>query len=102
MRLPEAKAHIGGRFHPFRSGETFPSINSANGAILCEVELSLEPEVDAAVEAARAGLAVWSAMTSAERVRLLRARNDELAALEVLDTGKPIQEALAVDVHSGI
>jgi betaine-aldehyde dehydrogenase len=33
--------------------------------------------------------------------RLLRERNRELAELEVLDTGKPIQEAEAVDVASG-
>ena len=36
-----------------------------------------------------------------DAVRILRARNDELAALEVADTGKPIAEALAVDVASG-
>jgi betaine-aldehyde dehydrogenase len=34
-------------------------------------------------------------------VQLLRQRNDELAALEVADTGKPISEAIAVDVASG-
>ena len=31
----------------------------------------------------------------------MRERNDELAALEVLDTGKPLQEANCVDIHSG-
>ena len=47
-------------------------------------------------------------MTGAERGRvstapaaLLRERNRELARLEVRDTGKPIQEAEAVDVLSG-
>ena len=47
-------------------------------------------------------------MTGAARGRvlrraadLLRARREELARLEVLDTGKPIAEALAVDVDSG-
>jgi betaine-aldehyde dehydrogenase len=34
-------------------------------------------------------------------VNLLRARNDELAALETQDTGKPIQETRVVDVASG-
>ena len=33
--------------------------------------------------------------------RLLRERNDELAELEVLDTGKPLQEANCVDIVSG-
>ena len=47
-------------------------------------------------------------MSGAERGRilnraagLLRDNNEELARLEVLDTGKPIQEAIAVDVLSG-
>ncbi len=54
------------------------------------------------------GFAAWSAMTAIERSRILhkavailRERNDELAALEVADTGKPIQEAIAVDVTTG-
>jgi betaine-aldehyde dehydrogenase len=34
-------------------------------------------------------------------VAILRERNDELAALEVMDTGKPLQEANCVDIHSG-
>ena len=34
-------------------------------------------------------------------VALLRERNDELAEIEVLDTGKPWQEACVVDVESG-
>ena len=48
------------------------------------------------------------ALTGAERGRilqraaqLLRERNDELAQLETLNTGKPIQETRAVDVLSG-
>ncbi|WGF88734.1 betaine-aldehyde dehydrogenase [Marinivivus vitaminiproducens] len=108
MKLPEGRAYIGGRFVPAASSERFPTVNPATGDILCEVELSLGTEVDRAVEAASAGFAVWSAMTGTERarvlmeaVRILRARNRELAELEVMDTGKPIQEAVAVDVHSG-
>lgn len=33
--------------------------------------------------------------------QILRQRNDELAHLEVLDTGKPLQEANCVDIASG-
>ena len=65
-------------------------------------------DVDRAVASAGAGFAEWRAMTGAARgrilndaARLLRARNAELAALEVSDTGKPIAEAIAVDVLSG-
>src|SRR3546814_15953240 len=60
---------------------------------------------DLAVASAEEGFAVWSAMggTARGRVlheaqRILRARNRELAELEVLDCGKPIQEAEVVDV----
>jgi betaine-aldehyde dehydrogenase len=34
-------------------------------------------------------------------VALLREKNDQLAAIEVADTGKPWQEASVVDIHSG-
>ncbi len=54
------------------------------------------------------GFAIWSAMSPIERSRillkavaLLRERNSELAALEVTDTGKPLQEALEVDIATG-
>ncbi len=64
--------------------------------------------MDRAVAAAREGFAVWSATTGAERSRILlraaailRERNDDLARIEVRDTGKPIAEALTVDVASG-
>ncbi|MCR9141843.1 MAG: betaine-aldehyde dehydrogenase [bacterium] len=90
---------------PSRSFENF---NPATGEILGQVEISAAADVDRAVESAREGFAVWSAMSGADRgrillkaVAILRERNDELARLEVLDTGKPIAEALAVDVASG-
>src|SRR3546814_14616249 len=60
---------------------------------------SSDLDVDAAVASAEEGFAVWSAMGGTERgrvlheaQRILRARNRELAELEVLDCGKPIQE----------
>jgi betaine-aldehyde dehydrogenase len=90
------------------SGETFPVRNPATGSIIATVHQASAADVDRAVESAREGFAEWSALTGAERgrilnraVSLLRERNDELARLEVTDTGKPIAEALVVDVASG-
>ena len=90
------------------SGERFESINPATGHAFAAVYDAAQADVDAAVEAAQAGFLVWSAMTATERgrilrraVAILRSRNDELAALEVQDCGKPLQEALVVDVASG-
>ncbi len=90
------------------SGETFTTVNPATGETLATVAQAGAADVDRAVSSARAGFAIWSAMTGAERGRImlraaaiLRERNDELAHLEVLDTGKPIAEASVVDVISG-
>jgi betaine-aldehyde dehydrogenase len=100
--------YIGGGFVSAAGGETFITRNPASGETLAEVEIAGSAEVDAAVAAAREGQAKWAAMTGLERGRvlkraadLLRARNAELARLETLDTGKPIQEASVVDVVSG-
>jgi betaine-aldehyde dehydrogenase len=90
------------------SGERFESLNPATGQAYAVVHDASQSDVDAAVAAAHAGFLIWSAMTGTERGRILRraadilrSRNEELAALEVQDCGKPIQEALAVDVMSG-
>nr|WP_320134623.1 betaine-aldehyde dehydrogenase [uncultured Amphritea sp.] len=100
--------YINGRYQNATSGETFNSINPATGEVLAEVQQASLADVDLAVTAAQAGFKVWSAMSGAERgrilmkaVSLLRKRNDELALLEVLDTGKPLQEANCVDIATG-
>jgi betaine-aldehyde dehydrogenase len=105
---PMQRCFIGGAYRHAASGECFATINPATGGVLAQVEISGPAEIEAAVRAAQFGQAVWSSMTGAERGRtlrrvadLLRARNDELARLETLDTGKPIQETSVVDVISG-
>lgn len=102
------QSYIGGRFTASEAAETFENTNPATGEIISRVEIALEPEVDAALRSAEGGLKLWSAMSGAERgrilnkaARILRDCNNELARLEVQDTGKPIQEAEAVDVVSG-
>ncbi|CAA2140679.1 betaine-aldehyde dehydrogenase [Hyphomicrobium sp. ghe19] len=102
------QSYIGGRFTASKAAETFENTNPATGKLISRVEIALEPEVDAALRSAEEGLKLWSAISGAERgrilnkaARILRDRNNELARLEVQDTGKPIQEAEAVDVVSG-
>nr|WP_310200073.1 betaine-aldehyde dehydrogenase [Ancylobacter sp. 3268] len=91
-----------------RRASHFETVNPATGEMLAEIAIDGEAEIEAAVAAARQGQKAWSAMTGAERGRvlkrvadILRSRNDELARLETLDTGKPIQETSVVDVLSG-
>ncbi len=102
------RQYIGGRYVDGSSGETFPTINPATGRTLADVQQASADDVDAAVVSSRAAFEEWRELAGAARgrvlmdaVRLLRDRNDELAALEVADTGKPIAEAIAVDVASG-
>ncbi|MBB3359897.1 MULTISPECIES: betaine-aldehyde dehydrogenase [unclassified Novosphingobium] len=87
---------------------SFDTINPATGEVLATIPIAGAAEIDAAVARARAGQRQWARLTGTERGRvlrravdILRARNDELALLETRDTGKPIQETIAVDVLSG-
>jgi betaine-aldehyde dehydrogenase len=108
MKSPEQKLFIGGGYQDATSGETFETVNPATGKLIAHVQHAGPDDVDRAVRSAREGFETWRSMGGAERgrilnkaVALLRARNEELARLEVLDTGKPYQEAVAVDVLSG-
>ncbi|CAG9295136.1 betaine aldehyde dehydrogenase [Celerinatantimonas diazotrophica] len=100
--------YIAGRYHRATSNETFKTINPATGELLAEVDQASQNDVNQAVKSALEGFAIWSQMSPQERSRillkavaLLRERNDELAKLEVLDTGKPLQEANCVDIITG-
>ena len=106
--LPEQKLYIHGGTRDAVSGQSFETLNPATGEVICSVQQAGAEDVEAAVASAREGFARWSAMSGSERgrilgetARLLRARNDELAELEVIDNGKPIQEAEVVDIVSG-
>jgi betaine-aldehyde dehydrogenase len=108
MNPPETRLYIGGGFVDSESGETFETINPATGKVICSVQHAAAADVDRAVQSAQSGFEVWREISGAERgrilhkaVALLRRYNEDLARLEVLDTGKPWQEAVAVDVLSG-
>ena len=99
---------IGGRRVDATSGKTFQTINPANGEVLAEVQVASKADVDLAVASAQQGQRVWAAMTAMQRsrilrraVEILRERNDELAELETLDTGKPLSETRYVDIVTG-
>ncbi len=100
--------YIGGRRVDATSGKTFQTINPANGEVLAEVQVASQADVDAAVVIAQQGQRVWAAMTAIQRsrilrraVEILRERNNALAELETLDTGKPLSETRYVDIVTG-
>lgn len=101
------RSRIAGDDRAPENGPRFDDINPATGEILCEVLAADAALIDEAVAAARAAQRIWIALPAAERGRvlnrvaaILRERKMELARLEVLDTGKPIQEAPEADIGS--
>ena len=107
-RFEPQQLYIGGRMVAATSGKAFQTINPATSEVLADVQTASRADVDVAVKSAHAGQQVWAAMTAMQRSRILRravdilrARNDELAELETLDTGKPISETRVVDIVTG-
>lgn len=98
---------IDGRWVPAQSGETFPTLNPADGNVLAHVASGAAPDVDMAVTAARRALesGPWSLMAPSDRgallwrlAELIDANTEQLAQLETLDQGKPLSAARGGDV----
>ncbi|WP_295475424.1 betaine-aldehyde dehydrogenase [uncultured Pseudomonas sp.] len=107
-RFETQKLYIDGAYVDASGSETFDAINPATGEVLAKVQRATAADVERAVKSAEKGQKVWAAMTATERSRilrravdLLRERNDELAMLETLDTGKAYSETRYVDVVTG-
>ena len=107
-RMAEQQLYIHGGYTSATSGRTFETINPANGNVLATVQAAGREDVDRAVKSAQQGQKIWAAMTAMERSRILRRavdilreRNNELAKLETLDTGKAYSETSTVDIVTG-
>jgi len=102
---------IGGKWTDARGQETTITENPITGGKLAALAEAQPQDVDAAVLAARAALEdrAWSGLRPRERAQLLfrladaiEARLDEFAALEALDSGKPLRNATSVDIPQAI
>ncbi|WP_045157801.1 betaine-aldehyde dehydrogenase [Stutzerimonas stutzeri] len=107
-RFSRQQLYIHGGYVDASSNQTFQSINPANGEVLADVAEAGAADLERAVESAEQGQRIWAALTGIERARimrravdLLRERNDELALMETLDTGKPLSETRSVDIVTG-
>jgi acyl-CoA reductase-like NAD-dependent aldehyde dehydrogenase len=94
---------INGRYRPSGSTEFFDNINPASEATLCRVPIGNTADIDEAVRVARQRFTegCWSELPPARRgdillklADLIVAHKDELALLDSLEMGKPIQSAL--------
>jgi betaine-aldehyde dehydrogenase len=106
--LPLQRSFVNGEYLASKSGATFPCRHPGNENLICDVETAGTEEVDQAVAAASAAFKSWSRTPAVERgnilrraASILRERNQELAELETLDTGKAISETAFVDVITG-
>jgi aldehyde dehydrogenase (NAD+) len=71
---------IAGELQLAQSGKTFPVYAPASGEVIGRVASGAQPEVDAAVAAAREGFNVWSALAPREREAILLSAADLVAA----------------------
>ena len=108
--LPDRHTFYSGRPQQSSSSQssTFQSVDPSTAQPTCTIHSSSPQAIDAAITSASKAFPSWSSTPPIERSRillkavaLLRARNDELAAIETLDTGKPLSETSAVDVVTG-
>lgn len=97
-----------GRQQPSDPAGSFESVDPSTGRPVCTIYSSSPASIDKAIGSAQAAFPAWSATPPIERARilqravsLLRERNDELARIETIDTGKPYSETSAVDIVTG-
>ena len=102
IAITQTKNFVGGEWLDAVEGGTMEVQNPATGDVIAEVPSGSAEDVDRAVQAARAALPEWFETTPGERSELLlrlagliEEHAEELAQLESLNTGKPIEVARA-------
>lgn len=105
---PVASHFVNGAYVEDKAGPPIEVVYPATGEVIAIVHEATPAVIEAALAGAKAAQGAWAALKPVERARILRraadiirARNPELARLETLDTGKPLQETLVADWPSG-
>lgn len=101
MTYPDLKLHIDGAWVAATACGQLPVFNPADGSVLGHFPVAGEPELHAALAAARRGFLTWSNTSPYERWRiitrateLLRERAPAIAKIVTLEQGKPLAESL--------
>ncbi len=104
---PSASHYINGAYVEDTAGTLIESRYAATNEVIAKVYGATPNIIEHAVKAAQNAQKEWAARPGIERGRillraaeLLRQRNDEIARIETLDTGKAMQETLYVDAVS--
>ncbi|KAK5806968.1 hypothetical protein VI817_001226 [Penicillium citrinum] len=108
LTFPPRELYYNGQTHPASSGKTFQTINPATATPLADIQIASHADIDAAIAAGERAFPAWSQTPAIARARilhkaasLLRERNDEIARVETLDSGKAFTETSTVDVVTG-
>jgi aminomuconate-semialdehyde/2-hydroxymuconate-6-semialdehyde dehydrogenase len=107
--MKEIKNFINGQYVTNVSGKTYEKRNPIDNSLIGNVYEAGQPEVDAAVAAARAALkGPWGQLSVVERCAMLDGlvaeinhRFDDFLQAEVADTGKPAHLASHIDIPRG-
>ncbi|MCV6577469.1 MAG: aldehyde dehydrogenase [Cohaesibacter sp.] len=106
LTLP-VNSFVDGSFRPSHTGNSFESVNPATGDALANIAACDAQDVDFAVEKAREAFedGRWSRLHPSERkdilirlCKLITRNARELAVMECLDSGKPIQDCVSIDI----
>ena len=103
LRLPEHRdAYYGGKWHKPKSGRYFETFNPSTGESLGKVADCDASDIDAAVQAAKAGFETWRNTPPMERAKILkkianilRENAEELALIDAADCGNPFHEMVS-------
>jgi betaine-aldehyde dehydrogenase len=105
---PGASHFIDGQPVEDAGGAVIEVVFPATGAVIARLHEATPAVIERALASAARAQADWAATRPVERARILRRaadiirdRNAELAELETLDTGKPLQETMVADWPSG-
>ncbi len=102
---------INGEFVEALSEKTFNSINPSNGEVLAQISAADEVDVDRAVISARQAFESGHWRTQSPQNRksvlmslalLIETHSEELALLESLEVGKPLRDALNIDLPATV
>ena len=107
VKIKPGKLFINGRWVDSVSGNTFDTLNPATEKVITSVAEGDSADIDLAVAAAREAFenGQWKKTDARDRGRILlkiagliERNKDELALLDTLDNGKPINETTKADI----
>ncbi|XP_058193204.1 benzaldehyde dehydrogenase, mitochondrial-like isoform X1 [Rhododendron vialii] len=107
LTIDHTQLLINGKFVDAASGKTFSTLDPRTGEVIADVAEGDAEDINKAVSAARKAFdeGPWPKMTAYERSRILlrfadlvEKHNDEIAALETWDNGKPYEQSATIEV----